>query len=449
MNIFDALLDHSVTLSIGEGLIHFIWQGLLIAGLLAIALLLLKKASPTSRYLASWVALTLMIIAPIITISQILSTEQQPYYTKAFETTNTHVTASASLSNQSPIPTVESVQTAPFDWMGYANFLISQSRPYVAFAWFLGVCFFARRLYNGLHTANRLKGLQTQPANTIMSETLHGWCQKMGIKRRVSLNVSTHLNQPVLIGWLKPVILLPASLLTGMSPSQLSAVLIHELAHIKRHDYVFSTIQSVIETLLFFHPAVWWISRQIRIERELCCDDLAVITLGGKKLYVNALVSLETQRNNPTTLALSINDGSLLNRIKRLVERPMTQTSSVMIKTKSFIATLIVCFVAAAGITACNQLTLNDEAESPLTATIELPDELTQKIASNDIEGTIAFLHELRTDNHPDALDYTFGAYEKSFDEDLRQNLVYTLAHFNSFEADKILLHIAKSGRQN
>ena len=107
-------------------------------------------------------------------------------------------------------------------------------------------------------------------------QSLRRLCGQLRIRRPVRLLESALVDVPMVIGWLRPVILLPASALSGLTPQQLEAIIAHELAHIRRHDYLINLLQSLIETLLFYHPAVWWVSRQIRREREHCCDDLAV-----------------------------------------------------------------------------------------------------------------------------------------------------------------------------
>src|SRR5437879_8308979 len=126
---------------------------------------------------------------------------------------------------------------------------------------------------------------------------------------------------PAVIGWLRPMILLPASALTGLTPLQLDALLAHELAHVRRYDYVVNLIQSVIETLLFYHPAVWWVSQQVREEREHCCDDLAVAVCGDAHFYATALLGMERLRGTPPSFALAATGpgGALMGRIRRLV----------------------------------------------------------------------------------------------------------------------------------
>jgi uncharacterized protein (TIGR03435 family) len=143
----------------------------------------------------------------------------------------------------------------------------------------------------------------------------------------VRLIVSTFVQTPAVVGWLKPAILLPAAAITGLAPEHIEALLAHELAHISRHDYVANVLQRIAETLLFYHPAVWWLSSQIDAEREACCDDFAVRLTGDRLTYVSALASLESHRPEHVAPLLAANGGSLQRRISRLV-RPSTASTS-------------------------------------------------------------------------------------------------------------------------
>ena len=115
----------------------------------------------------------------------------------------------------------------------------------------------------------------------------------MRITRPVAMVCSVRLSVPVIVGHVRPLIVLPAAALSGLSPDQLEAILAHELAHVRRHDYLVNLAQTVIETWLFYHPAVWWVSRQVRVSREHCCDDLAVTLCRSRHDYVHALLDLE------------------------------------------------------------------------------------------------------------------------------------------------------------
>jgi len=125
---------------------------------------------------------------------------------------------------------------------------------------------------------------------------------------------------PSVVGWLRPVVLAPATLATGLSPDQIRGLLAHELAHVRRHDYLVNVAQCVIESLLFFHPVTWWLSGRVRAEREFCCDDIAVAVGGGALAYARTLSSLEELRGRPALPVLSAKGGSLMTRITRLHE---------------------------------------------------------------------------------------------------------------------------------
>src|SRR5262249_43417864 len=143
--------------------------------------------------------------------------------------------------------------------------------------------------------------------------------QRLAISRPVRLVNSALVEVPTVVGWLRPVILLPASSLAGLTPSQLEAILVHELAHIRRLDYLVNIFQCLVETVMFYHPVVWWISRCIREEREHCCDDLVVKVCGNRVAYARALATLESLRGEMPQLAFAANGGSLLNRVRRLL----------------------------------------------------------------------------------------------------------------------------------
>jgi TonB family protein len=139
------------------------------------------------------------------------------------------------------------------------------------------------------------------------------------VDRAVRLLHSARVQVPTVIGWLRPVVLIPASCLSGFSSEQVEAILCHELAHVRRHDYLVSIFQSVAEALLFYHPAVWWVSKQVRRERECCCDAIAVANGGDALAYAKALSHLEERRASFPEFVLGANGGVLKMRIRRLL----------------------------------------------------------------------------------------------------------------------------------
>src|SRR6185295_3081242 len=145
--------------------------------------------------------------------------------------------------------------------------------------------------------------------------------QRLGVRQAVAILQSTLVDVPAVVVVVRPLVLVPASALTGLSTRELEAVLAHELAHIRRHDYLVNLLQTTIETLFFYHPAVWWVSAQARQEREHCCDDLAVAACGDVLTYARALTALEHLRGCEVQLAVAASGGSLLVRIQRLLRR--------------------------------------------------------------------------------------------------------------------------------
>jgi hypothetical protein len=187
-------------------------------------------------------------------------------------------------------------------------------------AWFAGAAACSLRLLMGFISAAALRRSRHAPVLTEWQQTLDRLIERMHVSRSVRLLATDRVDSPSVIGWLRPVILAPVGVLCGLAPEQVEALLAHELAHVRRHDYLVNVLQGIAESLLFYHPAVWWISNQIRAEREHCCDDLAVAASGDVLVYARALSELESMRPARFKAALSANDGSLLRRIQRLAD---------------------------------------------------------------------------------------------------------------------------------
>jgi len=257
--------------------------------------------------------------------------------------------------------------------------------PWCVVAWFVGV--FAVSLWNlgGWIAAQRLKRLGTNPVAEELSRRLSTLAQRSGINRSVAVVKSLMVEVPVVVGWLRPMILLPAGILTGLTPAELDAVLAHELAHIRRHDYLVNLLQTVIETLFFYHPGVWWLSRQIRVAREHCCDDAAVALCGNKVDYASALAAVEAGRAAPKmAMAARKTDNSTLGRIRRVLglagQAPRRWGRSLAggLVASAIVVALVTCFVVA-----------GDAAQEmkKLTATAEMAvDEIENETARGDVE---------------------------------------------------------------
>ena len=323
--------------ALSAALLHFLWQGAAAAIVIAIALTFLRNRSAHARYLVACAGLAAMAALPMVTTVLLLQPPASPPaigYLFAPTIIPTATPASAPLS----IPDLSRIWTLRI--------------------WAAGVVVFAVRLaLSYLHVA-RLRG-SGSPADPDVLYRAADLAARMNISRRVRILISEMADCPSVIGWFRPVILIPAAVLAGIDADQLEAILAHELAHIRRHDYLVNLLQTAVETLLFYHPAVWWLSRRIRREREFCCDDLASRQSGGAVCYARALARLERLRTAPA-LTPAVNGDSLLFRIHRLVEERRETAPSKL----PAIGALL---VAAAGIAANVHWA---HAQSPNTAQV-------------------------------------------------------------------------------
>ena len=307
---------------LGWTLIHFTWQGTLVALSLAGVLRMLRGSSTNTRYAAACVALLLMSSLPLFTISIIgLST---PGKTASGPP---HQFAAQPSSQPQPVEIEPAIVLTQADiasasqrlWLSIRPALVTPLLPWMILIWLFGVVFFSLRLVGGWLYTQRLKSYGTRPLEEGWEQALRRLCDRLRAPHPARLLESALVKVPMVIGWLRPVILLPAGALTGLTSQQLEAIIAHELAHIRRHDYLINLAQAVVETLLFYHPAVWWVSRRIRQEREHCCDDLAVAVCGDALTYARALLEMEKLRAAGPQLAMAANGGLLMNRIRRLV----------------------------------------------------------------------------------------------------------------------------------
>ena len=295
--------------ALGWTLLHLCWQGTVVAVVLWCVLGLLGGRSSRARYVAACLALGLMIALPVVTFAHLASGEYQ--LRAAFDGPAVAIESGMVLRVRA------GELSAP--WPVQMAVALDHALPWILLAWFAGVILFVGRLNVGLLVARRMRSAGTTAAPAELQQVFEAVRRRLGIARAVRLMHSALVQAPTVIGWLRPVVLIPASCLTGLSTMQIEAILAHELAHIRRHDYLVSVLQSMVETLLFYHPAVWWVSKQIRRERECCCDELAVAVGGDRLAYARALSVLEERRSFYPEVALGANGGVLKMRIKRLL----------------------------------------------------------------------------------------------------------------------------------
>jgi beta-lactamase regulating signal transducer with metallopeptidase domain/predicted nucleic acid-binding Zn-ribbon protein len=293
--------------ALGWALVHFLWQGLAVGMVTAVALMLLSNARPQARYAIACLALTLCVALPFVSVIH-----------------NLH--ADTSIAAASTPASVAVTQVAPsLNIASLASWQTPlQTRlPWIVATWSLGAGLLTLRMAMGLAWVDRIKRMHAS-ADPQWQPRLDRLVTLFGLRSAVSLRVVAELDSPVAAGWWRPMVLVPAALLARMAPELLEALLAHELAHIKRHDYLINLIQRLIEALLFYHPAVWWLSKQIRIERERIADDMAACAIGEPRRVALALQQLDLllatrdQLANPQ-LTPAANGGNLMSRIDHLI----------------------------------------------------------------------------------------------------------------------------------
>ncbi|WP_376695606.1 TonB family protein [Wenzhouxiangella sp. EGI_FJ10305] len=296
-------LNAPVVEQIGLSLLHFLWQGALIGLLYAATLPATRGATARTRYIIAVLTLAALAAAPGLTLALLLQSANMGATTASVATD----TASTILGLQAAAGGTDVGGISVMHW--------------VVAAWLAGVLLLSARLALGWHFLRRLRRTADFSAASSLQPQLRTLVRRLGISRPVALAVSARIQSPVVIGWLKPLVLLPPAILTGLPTRQLEMVLAHELAHVRRLDHLVNLCQTVTETVLFYHPVVRWVSHRIRIERENACDDLAVAVTDNRLAYVEMLASLEQLRYRGPKLALAMHDGQMLSRIRRLVER--------------------------------------------------------------------------------------------------------------------------------
>jgi beta-lactamase regulating signal transducer with metallopeptidase domain len=306
MSIIANWLSPDVLRTLGWTLLHFLWQGAGLAALFAVAAAVCRSAS--ARYALAVSALVLMLVSPVVTFTW-LRAQANPAVRTGAEGALTWAgtpTQNATALSGSRAPVAESGTEQPMAMLWLVE------------AWFLGVLLLSLRTAGGLILIERMRRKEIKR----VGEELYARClalqRKMGIERLIQYCECHRLDAPAVLGWFRPVVLLPVRALTGLTEAQIEAVIAHELAHIRRLDCFVNLFQIATETLLFYHPAVWWVSQRIRAERENCCDDEAIAVCGDAVNYARALTLMEQWRTAPA-LMMAANRSPLGERVMRVL----------------------------------------------------------------------------------------------------------------------------------
>jgi beta-lactamase regulating signal transducer with metallopeptidase domain len=364
MNIVTDVLGSSLIERLGWVLLHSIWQVALIAAVFTIAIRAMAHLSANARYAVGCVALLLMIAVPLITFFLVTTPIHDESVVHVAATgsvpDDSHDSADAIVSNpiwekpESAIapnrisPMVGPSDNARMSEMDYPLAedikpaeaarpaaqpisFVQRTRsvlPLAVTCWLAGAIILMFRPALGLFATQRMRRVGVQPVSRSVLGLAERLGTQIGLKRSVQVVRSTVVSVPAAIGVLRPMILLPVSVVSGLTPDQLASVIAHELAHIRRHDFLVNAMQTVVEAFLFYHPLAWRVSRRVRQEREYCCDDEAVAACGNLTNYAQALLIVDQLRGDSPQLALSAAGGSIRHRIRRLMGKPMPTDTS-------------------------------------------------------------------------------------------------------------------------
>ena len=356
--IFEAMKSLFVE-QIGWLLIHSVWQFTLIAISVSVVLRLFFLNRNAGRHATCLIGMGLIAVAPIVTYLMLpdyatsghdnvavqFASPDPSSTVAAYPKISVDNTASfAAPSTASPIvagPAASPVAAPPVaappvaaSWRVRMNEIVVPWFTTLVPLWCCGVLLFAIRPALSLYTLSRLRRAGLSPVNANVARVLARAARRMGMSSTPGIFESALVKVPMVTGYLKPIILMPATVISGLSPQELEAIFLHELAHIRRHDFIVNLIQTLLETLFFYHPAVWWLSSTLRCEREHCCDTTAAEKLGNSATYGRALLKLEELQGEVPSLALGATHGSLLQRVERLgiiESRRMPRTGAIAI----------------------------------------------------------------------------------------------------------------------
>ncbi len=318
MNFTQSIFSSDLLTSFGWTILHSIWIGGIIFMFAWVLLYLLRNSKANYRYTIAVGSLLTFLLAVIIAFFKIYSL-QSIQYNLNIPIGENFILISNNLLDASNL----SKFTDKFSLSGIENY-VNQNIPLMVVIWLLGLLFFSFRFLGGLIYTYRLRSRSKKAENKDFNAIIHQVSKKIGLRSRVQLRESSIISSPMVIGFIKPIILLPLGMANGLSLHQVEAILFHEIAHIYRFDYLVNLIQSIVEVVLFYHPVVWWLSAHIRAERENICDDIAIKHTGNAINYAKALTSLQELNNQTPDIVLAFSNKKyrFMNRIRRLLGLP-------------------------------------------------------------------------------------------------------------------------------
>jgi TonB family protein len=305
----DNLMCSPFLYNLSLTLIHFIWQGFFVALALKLALTFTSYKKPQWRYAFSSLAMVANLLLPLFTFFIIYQPDLQQFSPLL----NNSMLLGDVINNDTHNTAVWYATTVEF-------------LPYLSLAWVTISFALAVKLFIELYNVNQIPKTGTSPADAVLEARFYQLVEQVKLKCTPRVLISIKNDVPMAIGWLKPVVLIPVSMLSGLTPAQLDMLILHELAHIRRHDYLVNFMQTLVEIFLFFHPGVRWVSKQMRNEREYCSDDIAVQHCGNPVAYAHTLADTASicdkhRHHSIPAMAMAASGGDLKQRVVRLIDQ--------------------------------------------------------------------------------------------------------------------------------
>lgn len=323
--------------TLGWTLVHSVWQIALVALCLFFLLRILQKSGANARYLIAVFALAVSVVLSVITFVQLSGNSTANIFQNENSDENYTRQRQKDFRRAEDFPAGSKSETTNgktsdenFSAENLRNFFnenFSGVLPFVVAVWLLGAMFFALRLGGGVWQLHQFRIKKISNTDGEWQKRFATLCSKLKIKRKVKFLRSELVETPVVIGWLKPLILVPASVFLQINPRELETIIAHELVHIRRCDALVNFAQSIVEVLFFYHPCGWWISRVIRREREFAADEAVIKILENSQIvYANALANLEeirllTNQKTSSLATAAVNGGNLMQRITKILQK--------------------------------------------------------------------------------------------------------------------------------
>ncbi|MCE2541062.1 MAG: M56 family metallopeptidase [Acidobacteria bacterium] len=325
----------------GWTLLHFAWQGALLGLTIAGVVWLCRRRSANARYAVASGGLLTLLAAPVVTAAVLW---------QAARTVEPLRPADRAAAREPGTRSPGGHALVARDSLGAVHARLAAALPGIVAVWLAGVSLLLVRMGGGLWRVHRLHEAGLAAPASRWQATAARLAARLGLVDAVRVVESRLVGTPTVVGWMRPIVLLPVAALANLTPAQVEAILAHELAHVRRHDYLVNLLQSFGETVLFFHPAVWWVSGRIRAEREHCCDDVALLVSGDRVGYASALAALEEWRGGEAAPALGAADGPLGGRVRRILGRPSDARPRFGRRFAAWAAALALCAGAGAAV---------------------------------------------------------------------------------------------------